>query len=106
VKKGNHCPLINKKCIENKCAWYTQIRGMNPNTGEPVDEWQCAINFVPFLMIENSQQQRQTGAAVESFRNESIRQTNTLTELLVHSVNQTVALTGVQEADIKLLKPE
>jgi len=79
---------------------------MNPNTGEPVDEWQCAINFVPFLMIENSQQQRQTGAAVESFRNESIRQTNTLTELLVHSVNQTVALTGVQEADIKLLKPE
>lgn len=106
MKKGNHCPLINKKCIENKCAWYTQIRGMNPNTGEPVDEWQCAINFVPFLMIENSQQQRQTGAAVESFRNESIRQTNTLTELLVHSVNQTVALTGVQEADIKLLKPE
>ena len=106
MKKGTHCPLINKKCIENKCAWYTQIRGMNPNTGEPVDEWQCAINFVPILMIENSQQQMQTGAAVESFRNESIRQTNTLTELLVHSVNQTVALTGVKEADIKLLKPE
>lgn len=106
MKKGIHCPLINKKCIENKCAWYTQIRGMNPNTGEPMDEWQCAINFVPFLMIENSQQQRQTGAAVESFRNESIRQTNTLTELLVHSVNQTVALTGVKEADIRLLKPE
>jgi len=28
---------------------------------------------MPVLMIENSQQQRQTGAAVESFRNEMVR---------------------------------
>ena len=27
---------------------------------------------MPLLMIENSQQQRQTGAAVESFRNETL----------------------------------
>jgi hypothetical protein len=28
---------------------------------------------MPMLMIENSQQQRQTGAAVESFRNEMVK---------------------------------
>ena len=32
----------------------------------------CAVTWLPMLMIENSQQQRQTGAAVESFRNETL----------------------------------
>lgn len=46
---------------------------MNPNTGSEVDEWGCAITWLPVLMIENSQQQRHTGAAVESFRNELVK---------------------------------
>jgi hypothetical protein len=96
MKKGNHCPLINKKCIENKCAWYTQVRGMNPNTGQPVDEWQCAINFVPFLMIENSQQQRQTAAAVESFRNETIQRNDTANTLLYNLCQAPTLLEPVQ----------
>lgn len=29
--------------------------------------------WLPIMMIENSQQQRQTGAAVESFRNEMVK---------------------------------
>jgi hypothetical protein len=49
------------------------LRGNNPNTGEPVDEWGCAIAWLPILTIENSQQQRQTGAAIESFRNETVQ---------------------------------
>ncbi len=32
-----------------------------------------AVTWLPVLMIENSQQQRQTGAAVESFRNEVVK---------------------------------
>jgi len=38
-----------------------------------MDEWGCAQAWLPVLMIENSQQQRQTGAAVESFRNEMVK---------------------------------
>ena len=72
IKPGNYCPLIKKDCIGLKCSWYTQVRGMNPQTGEPVDEWGCAITWLPMLTIENSQQQRSTGAAVESFRNEMV----------------------------------
>jgi hypothetical protein len=68
--KGDYCPLLKKDCIGAKCSWFTQVRGTNPNTGQEVDEWGCAVNWLPMLMIENSQQQRQTGAAVESFRNE------------------------------------
>ena len=103
MKKGNFCPLIKKDCIENKCQWYCQVRGMNPNTGEPVDEWQCAVNLLPILLIENSQQQRSTGAAVESFRNETVKNSQVLNEVLVHAVNQQAMLAAVQEADVKVL---
>lgn len=73
MKPGNYCPLIKKDCIGLKCSWYTQVRGMNPNTGEHVDEWGCAVAWIPMLQIETSQQARQAGAAVESFRNEVVR---------------------------------
>ena len=63
-----------------------QVRGTNPNTGQEVDEWDCSIKWLPMLLIENSQQQRQTGAAVESFRNEMVKANvsmlNSLPELL------------------------
>jgi hypothetical protein len=103
MKKGHYCPLLKKDCIENKCEWFYQIRGTNPNTGEPVDEWQCAINFLPLLLIENSQQQRSTAAAVESFRNEAVKQNSALTQVLVHSMNQQATLALVEEANVKLL---
>jgi hypothetical protein len=73
IKPGTYCPLIKKDCIQLQCSWFTQVRGTNPNTGKEVDEWACAIAWMPMLMIENSQQQRQTGAAVESFRNEMVK---------------------------------
>jgi len=74
LKPKNGCPLDSfNPCRQLDCAWFTQIRGHNPNTGAEVDEWACAIAWMPMLLVENSQQQRQTGAAVESFRNEMVR---------------------------------
>lgn len=73
IEPGNFCPLIQADCKGLQCSWFTQVRGINPNTGKEVDEWSCAITWLPMLMIENSQQQRQTGAAVESFRNEMVK---------------------------------
>ena len=55
------------------CAWFIKIVGKNPNTGEDIEDWGCSIAWMPILMIENSQQQRSTGAAVESFRNEMVK---------------------------------
>lgn len=72
IKPGTFCPLLGKDCIALQCAWFTQVRGINPNTGEDVDEWGCAVAWMPVLAIENAQQSRQTGAAVESFRNEMV----------------------------------
>lgn len=66
------CPLFKEKQEDvcHKCGFYTHVRGNHPQTGQELDHWACAIEWLPMLLIENSQQSRQTGAAVESFRNE------------------------------------
>jgi hypothetical protein len=51
----------------------------------PIDEQRCAIAWLPLLLVENSQQQRQTSAAVESFRNEMVRDNQGLQALLFHA---------------------
>lgn len=56
-----------------QCAWFTKVAGYDMNTGKEIEEWHCAIAWMPVLMVENSGQQRQTGAAVESFRNEMVK---------------------------------
>ena len=69
------CPL-HKKSMElvcHKCPWWSQIRGMNPNTGAEVDEWNCSLAFLPFLLIEGAKEARHGAAATESFRNEMVR---------------------------------
>ena len=70
LKPGTYCPLIKKDCIGLQCSWFTQMRGTNPNTGKEIDEWGCAMTWLPVLLVENAQQSRQAGAAIESFRNE------------------------------------
>ena len=70
----DNCPLNGfKKCKKFNCAWYIQIRGTHPQTGEEVDEYGCAMAMMPILMIENSRQTNQAGAAIESFRNEMVK---------------------------------
>lgn len=49
-----------------------KIQGKNPNDGKDIEEWGCAMSWLPILLIENAQQSRSTGAAVESFRNEMV----------------------------------
>ena len=68
---GSQCEEIKEKAV-HRCAWYIELAGVNPNTGAPINERGCAMRWVPILLIENSQQQRSTSAAVESFRNEMV----------------------------------
>ena len=84
-----NCPLNSfNPCKQLECAWFIQIRGKNPNTGEDVDEWGCAQAWLPVLMIENSQQQRSTGAAVESFRNEMVKANENSQNVLLATMQQ------------------
>ena len=74
IETKANCPLDGfKPCKQLECAWFIKIAGTNPNTGKEVEEWGCSMAWMPMLMIENSQQQRSTSAAVESFRNEMVK---------------------------------
>ena len=69
------CPL-GSKCEEARdgkiyrCAWFTELAGTNPQTGEEMNERGCAITWLPVLLVENARTARGTTAAMESFRNE------------------------------------
>jgi len=70
----DNCPLNNfEPCKKFDCAWFCHMRGTNPNTGKEVDDYACAVAWLPMLLIENASQNRYTGAAVESFRNEMVK---------------------------------
>lgn len=83
LKNGSFCPLIKKDCVGLTCAWYTRVQGYDMNSGNQVDSYECAISWLPMLLIENSGQQRQTGAAVESFRNEMVKANEVNTQLIL-----------------------
>lgn len=66
------CPLHQKSMEEvcHTCPWWQQIRGKHPQSLEDLDRWDCAIAFLPLLLIENSQRQMQTAASVDKVANE------------------------------------
>lgn len=79
---GCHRTGFAKKCrtlvTKGICKRWYHIIGTDANTGAHVDQFDCIDNFTPKLLIENSQLQRQTGAAVESFRNVVVGQNDAI----------------------------
>lgn len=89
IEPKNNCPLDNfNPCRELSCAWFMKVTGNNPQTGQEIDEWGCSMAWIPILLIENSQQQRQTGAAVESFRNEMVKSSEVSNQILLATTNK------------------
>ena len=83
IEVKQNCPLNKfKPCKQFDCAWFINIKGTNPNSGKEVEEWGCSMAWLPTLLIENAQQSRQTGAAVESFRNEMVKSNDTHLKLV------------------------
>lgn len=91
LKSKNGCPLNSfEPCRQLDCAWFIQVRGTNPNTGKEVDEWACSMTWMPMLTIENAQMSRQTGAAVESFRNEMVKANEASQQLLLSAAQKSI----------------
>ena len=78
---GKWCPLI-KKIVLNISVPGTHILWDKILTLKSRDHWSCAVPWMPMLMIENSQQQRSTSSAVESFRNEMVKANDSNQQML------------------------
>lgn len=73
LARTDFCPLIQEPCRQLGCNWFIRLRGMDPNTGEEIDDYRCTMAFLPLLLVESSRQTMQAGKAIESFRNEVVR---------------------------------
>ena len=92
------CPLMGgEECVEDgairngelvKCRFWVVVQGKHPQTGETVNNGDCAMAWTPVLMIENSKINRETGAAVESFRNEMVKANETNTQVLLAAASR------------------
>ena len=69
---GSTCEEVKDGKI-HRCAWYTKLVGKNPQSEEHIDEWACAIAWLPMLQVEMSQTNRGQTHALESFRNETVK---------------------------------
>ena len=85
---SDFCPLIEKKCKEHKCKFYTQIIGKDPNTGADVARFDCVVSWLPILLIEGSQMARHQSAAIESFRNEMVKANKELNIQIIEANNR------------------
>jgi hypothetical protein len=71
---GGKCERMIDSDTMERCGWYIQLAGQNPQTGELTDEWGCSMAWLPVLLVENSRASIGTSVAVESFRNEMVSQ--------------------------------
>ena len=69
---GSDCEKVKDEKI-HRCIWYTNVVGLDANTGEQIDEWSCAMAWLPKLQVEMSSTNRGQTAALESFRNETVK---------------------------------
>ena len=74
------CPLLKEPCIKARCAWWTHLIGENPQTHLPVDEYKCAVTWLPVMLVEVAQKTNQTGAAIESSRNSTLEKLDVLVQ--------------------------
>jgi len=88
LKRKHGCP-INKfeECKQLDCAWFTKLAGKNPQGGKEIEEWGCAVTFIPLLMVANTNANRGTAAAVESFRNVMVKQHQEVYEIAAQNNN-------------------
>lgn len=79
------CPAtgFKEKCRKEKCPEWVHILGNHPQTGAVLDKEDCARKWVPLLLLNVANMERQTGAAVESARNEARRDTEAVVTTLL-----------------------
>lgn len=67
------CPLLHKDCIQDKCMWWTSMEMRKLPDPQVFIEHNCAISWLPKIMVEGNRLTQGVGQAVESRGNEAIK---------------------------------
>lgn len=73
MAKATFCPLVKGNCKEHRCLWFIQLRGTDKNTGKEIDDYGCAVAWLPLLLVENANETRHAAASVDSLRNATVK---------------------------------
>lgn len=100
LEKGTYCPLIKKKCIGLKCSWYIPVRGTHPQTGAEIDEYACAVAWMPVLLINTAHEVRKGAAETEVLRKRVVETAETArkTHIAIASLQLGKPLPGLPDA--------
>jgi len=98
---GGMCETARKD-VMTRCHLYTKLMGKDPQTGKDIEEWACALAWLPTLLIENTRENKGSQLAFESFRNEL---TKTAMILSANIIGFTQGLPGLVN-EIKRLRGE
>ena len=82
--------------------------GTNPNTGMDFQNYQCAVLFMPLLVMQNAQAVRQTGSAVQETRNEvakSREASNARAEETMKLLLMQLSQTRIEQAKVTIDEP-
>jgi len=82
---GCECEKIKKNTLY-RCRWYIQIRGQHPQTGQEVDEWNCALVWNVIVGLEMARTNRGQTQAIESFRNETVKRQQIFNQLFARAL--------------------
>lgn len=72
-----HRTAFEKSCRElvcsGSCDRWMNVQGRHPQDGVVINQYKCIDDWMPLLLIENSKLLNEVGAAIESFRNETVK---------------------------------
>ena len=87
------CPL-GSKCEEirdnvlYRCAWFVKLVGKDPQSTKEIDEWRCAIAWLPLMQVEVAQTNRASAEAVVSMRDETVKRQDLFNGLIAEGVKR------------------
>lgn len=68
--KSPVCPLLNKPCIKDRCAFYLQITGTDKETGAPTTEKDCLFIWNTNFQIDAIRTMEREHQVLGQMRNE------------------------------------
>jgi hypothetical protein len=76
------CPLIGmKKCLGEKCMWWGEIETQNPVTQEKTKSGNCAMAWLPVLLIEGNHLTMSHAKSTETTRDDITKRQDAMTDV-------------------------
>lgn len=86
------CPLHRQKMSKvcHTCPMWMCVKGKNPQTGEDVDDWNCALVWGPLLAVQQAKEAYAVSRELNQMRNENSKH---------HAEQVTMAAIAVQRSN-------